>query len=85
MEEIIGIGFVVIWIWCIWEAWKSPVMLEDDIPWEEDPEVLDLLERMDEPGPWPEEDDKPFTVGGLSNDKDKSFSKFQKKQNKIKK
>ena len=45
MEEIIGIGFVVIWVWCIYEAMKAPVMpedYEDDVPWEEDPEVLDF-------------------------------------------
>ena len=84
---IIGIGFVVIWIWCIYEAMKAPVMpddYEDDIPWEEDPEVLDFLDEMDKPGPWSEEDDKIFTVGGLTNDKDRSFSKFQKKQDKQK-
>ena len=81
---IIGIVFVVIWIWCIWEAWKTPVIREDEVPWEEDPEVLDFLERMDEPGPWPAEDDRVFTVGGLTADKDKSFSKFQKKQDKNK-
>ena len=37
---------------------------------------------MDEPGPWSEEDDKIYTVGGLTNDKAGDFMKFQKKQDK---
>jgi len=88
MEMIIGIAFVVIWIWCIYEAMNAPLMpddYEDEVPWEEDPEVLDFLEKIDEPGPWDEKHDKSFTVGGLTNDKDRSFSKFQKKQDKLKK
>tara|TARA_B100000900_G_scaffold414800_1_gene442554 strand:+ start:90 stop:272 length:183 start_codon:yes stop_codon:yes gene_type:complete len=47
-----------------------------------DPDVLEFLEHVDKPGPWSEEDDKIFTVGGLSNDKSGSFMKFQKKINK---
>ena len=43
-------------------------------------EFNDFLEREDEPGPWPEEYDKSHTVGGLSNDKDKSFMKFVNNQ-----
>ena len=85
---IIGIAFVVIWIWCIYEAMNAPLMpddYEDEVPWEEDPEVLDFLEKIDETGPWDEKHDKSFTVGGLTNDKDRSFSKFQKKQDKLKK
>jgi len=85
---IIGIAFVVIWIWCIYEAMRAPIVpddYEDEVPWEEDPEVLDFLEKMDEPGSWDEKYDKSFTVGGLTNDKDRSFSKFQKKQDKLKK
>jgi hypothetical protein len=88
MEMIIGIAFVVIWIWCIYEVMKAPIVpddYEDEVPWEEDPEVLDFLEKMDEPGSWDEKHDKSFTVGGLTNDKDRSFSKFQKKQDKLKK
>ena len=46
-----------------------------------DPDVIDFLERADKPGPWSEEDDKIHTVGGLTNDKDNDFMKFQKKQN----
>ena len=52
----------------------------NDLPWEEDPEVLDFLDEIDEPGPWSEEDDKIHTVGGLTNDKDGGFMEFQKKQ-----
>ena len=44
-----------------------------------DPEVEAFLEAQDEPGPWPEEDDKIHTVGGLTNDKESGFMDFQKK------
>ena len=43
-----------------------------------------FLEHVDKPGPWSEEDDKIHTVGGLTNDKDKSFMKFQDKMDKKK-
>ena len=43
-------------------------------------EVDDFLEWADKPGPWSEEDDKIFTVGGLSNDKDNSFMEFINKK-----
>ena len=52
----------------------------DEVPWEEDSEVQEFLEKMDEPGPWSEEDDKIYTVGGLSADKEKDFIKFHKKE-----
>jgi len=78
---IIGIIFVAIGIWVYYEIQNAPLMPDD---WEEDPEVLDFLERMDEPGPWDEKHDKSFTVGGLSNDKDGDFMKFQKKLDKQK-
>ena len=57
---------------------KDSAELEDEDPFE-DPEVQDFLERADEPGPWSEEDDKIYTVGGLTADKDGSFMDFQKK------
>ena len=57
---------------------KDSAELEDEDPFE-DPEVQDFLERADEPGPWSEEDDKIYTVGGLTADKDGSFMEFQKK------
>tara|TARA_B110000259_G_scaffold164151_1_gene190034 strand:+ start:8329 stop:10098 length:1770 start_codon:yes stop_codon:yes gene_type:complete len=45
--------------------------------WAEDDDVKDFLEQADEPGPYSEEDDKLHTVGGLTNDKEGSFMKFQ--------
>jgi hypothetical protein len=53
-----------------------------DLPWEKDPEVQDFLERADAPGPYSEEDDKLHTVGGLTNDKEGDFMKFQDKMEK---
>ena len=55
--------------------------IEDENPFE-DPEVQAFLEQADKPGPWSEEDDKIHTVGGLTNDKEGSFMKFQNKLNK---
>lgn len=52
--------------------------VDEDDPFD-DPDVLDFLERADEQGPWDEQYDKSYTVGGLSADKDKSFMKFQNK------
>ena len=40
---------------------------------------------MDEPGSWSEEDDKIYTVGGLTADKEGDFMKFQKKQEDLEK
>ena len=48
----------------------------DENDWANDPDVLDFLERADEQGPWSEEDDKIYTVGGLTADKDQDFKKF---------
>jgi hypothetical protein len=45
----------------------------------DDKDVQDFLEWADEPGPWSEEDDKIYTVGGLTADKDRDFMKFQDK------
>ena len=53
---------------------------EKDEDWVNDPEIQEFLEWGDKPGPWPEEYDKIFTIGGLSADKDRDFMKFQKKQ-----
>ena len=50
---------------------------EDD--WVNDPEVQAFLKEQDEPGTWPEEYDKIYTVGGLSADKNRDFIKFIKK------
>tara|TARA_B100001093_G_scaffold209782_1_gene201485 strand:- start:394 stop:702 length:309 start_codon:yes stop_codon:yes gene_type:complete len=45
-------------------------------------EINDFLEWADEPGSWSEEDDKIYTIGGLTNDKEGSFMKFVKNKNK---
>ena len=55
---------------------------EEEKDWTNDPEMQEFLEWVDKPGPWPEEYDKSFTIGGLSADKDGDFMKFQKKQDK---
>lgn len=48
-----------------------------------DKEISDFLEEVDQPGPWLEEDDKIYTVGGLTNDKDRSFAEFVKREEKF--
>jgi len=53
---------------------NDPLPGEDD-PFD-DPDVLDFLERADEQGPWDEQYDKSYTVGGLTADKDQGFKKF---------
>ena len=62
---------------------NDPLLGEEEIDDEDDPfddpDVLDFLERADEQGPWDEEYDKSYTVGGLSADKNRSFMEFQKK------
>lgn len=60
---------------------------EDDIERYEDDymradDVQEFLEHMDKPGPWSEEDSRIHTIGGLTNDKEGSFMKFQNKINK---
>jgi len=55
---------------------------EEEDDWTKDPEFLEFLEKMDEPGPWSEEDDKIYTVGGLTADKEGEFMKFQDKMKK---
>ena len=52
---------------------------ETEEDWAKDEDVQAFLEWADEPGPWDEQYDKSYTVGGLSADKDKSFIEFQKK------
>ena len=54
--------------------------LDEDDPFD-DPDVQAFLEAQDEPGPWDEQYDKSYTVGGLSADKDRDFIKFQNKMN----
>ena len=55
---------------------NDPLPGEENNEWEDDPDVLDFLERADEQGSWSEEDDKIYTVGGLTADKDQGFKKF---------
>jgi hypothetical protein len=45
---------------------------DEDNPFD-DPDVLDFLERADEQGPWDEQYDKSYTVGGLTADKDQDL------------
>jgi|SaaInlStandDraft_1057018.scaffolds.fasta_scaffold02398_14 hypothetical protein len=52
---------------------------DEDNAWINDPDVQDFLADIDKPGPWSEEDDKIHTVGGLTNDKEGDFMKFQDK------
>ena len=55
---------------------NDPLQGEEDDFWEDDPDVMAFLEHADEQGPWSEEDDKIYTVGGLTADKDQGFKKF---------
>jgi len=82
---IVGIVFILIGVWVYYEVKNAP-LIDDDYMWEDDPDVIDFLEQTDKQGPWDEEDDKLFTVGGLTNDKKGDFIKFQKKtKNNLKK
>ena len=45
-----------------------------------DDDIKEFLAYADQEGPWDEEDDKIYTVGGLTNDKKGSFMKFINKQ-----
>ena len=44
--------------------------------WKKDKDVLDFLEHADKQGPFDEEDDKIYTIGGLTADKDEGFKKW---------
>ena len=78
-ENILGVG--------------DPLLGEEEIDDEDnpfdDPDVLDFLERADEQGPWDEQYDKSYTIGGLTADKDQGFKKFinkiEKNESKTKK
>tara|TARA_R110002073_G_scaffold45042_1_gene124487 strand:+ start:305 stop:556 length:252 start_codon:yes stop_codon:yes gene_type:complete len=80
-EIIIATAFILYGLWVYYEVKNSP-LLPDDYDWEDDPDVIDFLEQTDKPGSWDKKHDKSFTVGGLTNDKEGDFIKFQKKQNK---
>ena len=60
---------------------NDPLPGEEPVEWEDDPDVQAFLEMQDEPGPWDEQYDKSYTVGGLTADKDRDFMKFQNKMN----
>ena len=51
---------------------------EDEVPWEEDPEVLEFLENEDNSDVYDSEEDKVHLVAGMTNDKDSDFMRFQK-------
>lgn len=62
---------------------KAEYLGEEEIDDEDDPfndpDVQEFLEHVDEPGPYSEEYDSIYTVGGLTADKDRDFMKFQNK------
>jgi len=53
----------------------------DKAYWVNDSDIIDFLEREDNSVVWSEEDSKLHTIGGLTNDKEGSFMKFQNKLN----
>ena len=66
------------WLVFPWEETSAPAKqdyLQSD-------EFLEFAEREDNSVVWSEEDSKLHTIGGLSNDKDKSFMKFINKLDK---
>jgi len=63
------------WLIFPWERYDS-IAKQDYL---QSDEFLEFAEREDNSEAWSEEDSKLYTVGGLSNDKDKSFMKFQDK------
>mgnify|MGYP003664527455 FL=1 len=86
---LFGTIFLVIkgWIDGYMKAWEEQHLTNKILPgevdneWEDDPDVMVFLEHADEQGSWSEEDDKIYTVGGLTADKDRDFMKFQDKMN----
>ena len=56
--------------------WEDEEEIDDEDDPFNDPDVQAFLEHADEQGPWSEEDDKIYTVGGLTADKDQGFKKF---------
>ena len=62
------------------DRWEEKYLINDN-PVDEndpfnDPDVLEFLEHADKQGPYSNEDDKIYTVGGLIADKDQGFKKF---------
>jgi len=52
---------------------------KEENDWVNDSDIQAFLEMADKQGPWSEEDDKTYTIGGLTADKDNDFMKFQNK------
>tara|TARA_R110001592_G_scaffold63836_1_gene195879 strand:- start:787 stop:1023 length:237 start_codon:yes stop_codon:yes gene_type:complete len=57
------------------DKWEERQRKNTDNKWTEDPDVQDFLERADNQGE-ATDDDKVYTVGGLTNDKEGSFMKW---------
>jgi len=86
VSAFFGTIFLVVkgWVDGYMRAWEeqhltNKIFGEENDEWEDDPDVQEFLEHVDEPGPYSEEYDSIYTVGGLSADKDRSFMKFQNK------
>ena len=89
---LLGTIFLVIkgWIDGYMKAWEEqhltnvenilsvndPLPGEENSEWEDDPDVMAFLEHADKQGPWDEQYDKTYTVGGLTADEDQGFKKF---------
>jgi hypothetical protein len=56
---------------------------EEEVPWEEDPEVEEFLENEDNSDVYDSEEDKVHLVASMTNDKEGDFMKFQKKQDEL--
>lgn len=56
---------------------------EEEVPWEEDPEIEEFLENEDNSDVYDSEEDKVHLVAGMTNDKEGDFMKFQKKQEEL--
>ena len=52
---------------------------DEDLPWEEDPDVLEFLENEDNSAAWDEEESN--LVAGMTNDPEGSFMDFQNQMN----
>jgi len=84
VSAFFGTIFLVVkgWVDGYMRAWEEQHLTNKILPgeendgWENDPDVLDFLERADEQGPWDEQYDKSYTIGGLTADKDQGFKKF---------
>tara|TARA_R110002073_G_scaffold18149_2_gene67596 strand:- start:407 stop:643 length:237 start_codon:yes stop_codon:yes gene_type:complete len=57
------------------DKWEERQKKNTDNKWTEDPDIQDFLERADNQGE-ATDDDKVYTVGGLTNDKEGSFMKW---------